>query len=102
MNAVRHSDTAYTVEVPARDRDRWLVLGQSHNRGWQATVDGADLGPPVVIDGFANGWLLPAGGAATVELRWTPQRLVDWGLRLSVLAVAAALLIAWRGRGTGA
>ena len=51
-----------------------------------------------MIDGFANAWLLPAGEPATVELRWTPQRLVDWALRLSVLAVAAAAVIAWRGR----
>lgn len=98
VDAVRHRDTSYTVRVPGRDTDRWLVLGQSHNRGWEATIDGADLGPPVVIDGFANGWLLPAGADAVVELRWTPQRLVDWALRLSVLAVAAAALIAWRGR----
>ena len=98
VDAVRHRDTAYTVRVPARDDDRWLVLGQSHSRGWHATVDGTDLGPPTVIDGFANAWLLPAGEAATVELRWTPQRLVDWALRLSVLAVAAAAVIAWRGR----
>lgn len=98
VDAVRHGDTAYTVDVPARDHDRWLVLGQSHNRGWHATVDGADLGPPTVIDGFANGWLLPAGEAVTVELRWTPQRLVDWALRLSVLALAATAVVAWRGR----
>lgn len=98
VDAVRHRDTAYTVRVPGRDTVRWLVLGQSHNRGWHATVDGADLGPPAVIDGFANGWLLPAGADAVVELRWTPQRLVDWALRLSVLAVAAVALIAWRGR----
>ena len=98
VDAVRHSDTAYTVRVPPRDNDRWLALGQSHNRGWHASVGGTDLGPPIVIDGFANGWLLPAGEAAVVELRWTPQRLVDWALRLSVLAVVAAALIAWRGR----
>ena len=98
VDAVRRSDTAYTMRVPPRDDDRWLVLGQSYNRGWHATVDGTDLGPPTVIDGFANGWRLPAGEAAVVELRWSPQRLVDWALRLSVLAVAAAALIACRGR----
>ena len=74
VDAVRHSDTAYTVRVPPGGRDRWLVLGQSHNRGWQATVDGADLGPPAVIDGFANAWLLPGGEGAVVELRWTPPK----------------------------
>lgn len=98
VDAVRHGDTAYTVRVPPSGSDRWLVLGQSHSRGWHATVDGTDLGPPTVIDGFANAWLLPAGEGAVVELRWTPQRLVDWALRLSLLAVAVAALIAWRGR----
>ena len=98
VDSVRRSDTAYDVGVPASDDDRWLVLGQSHNLGWHATVDGAYLGPPSVIDGFANAWLLPAGPAAHVELRWTPQRLVDWALRLSVMALIAAAMIAWRGR----
>ena len=99
VRAVRGSDTRYTVEVPESDADRWLVLGQSHNRGWRAVADGVDLGPPVVMDGFANAWLLPAHDTpATVELRWAPQRLVDWALRASAAFVALALLLAVRGR----
>ena len=61
-----------TVEVASDDHDRaqvevtgatpgepfWLVLGQSHNVGWTATADGDDLGEPVLVDGFANGWLV--------------------------------------------
>ena len=39
----------------------WLVLGQSFDRGWQATCDGRSLGAPQVVDAYANGWPAPAG-----------------------------------------
>ena len=98
-SAVRHSDTGYTVTVPASPMDRWLVLGQSHNAGWHATVAGADLGAPVVIDAFANAWLLPASNEpVTVELRWTPQRYVNVALAVSAAFVLVCLALAFTGR----
>ena len=36
----------------------WLVLGQSNNAGWEATVAGDDLGGSTLVDGYANGWLV--------------------------------------------
>ena len=37
-----------------------LILGESINAGWQASVvgGGTTSGDPVLIDGFANGWRL--------------------------------------------
>ncbi|MEQ8841449.1 MAG: alpha-(1-_3)-arabinofuranosyltransferase family protein [Acidimicrobiales bacterium] len=100
---VRSSDdTHYSLTVPAADEDRFLVLGQSHNLGWEATVDGTSLGEPVLIDGFANGWRLPAGPAVEVDLDWTPQRLVGWSLWLSAVAVLVVLALALRRGGRGA
>jgi hypothetical protein len=92
-----------------------LVLGQSVNAGWQATIGGHDLGAPVLVDGFANGWRVdPAvlsaaihGGSVEVALRWTPQRRVDAALIVSGAAILACLVIvvvSWRrrrGRDTG-
>ncbi|MDW3218349.1 MAG: alpha-(1-_3)-arabinofuranosyltransferase family protein [Acidimicrobiales bacterium] len=95
-----HDDTSYRVRVPASEEDRWLVLGQSHNLGWEATVDGASLGEPVLIDGFANGWLLPAGDAVTVDLEWTPQRLVGRAMAVSIVALVIVLALALRRRRT--
>ena len=98
VEVLRATDTEIDALVPGAATSRWLVLGQSHNRGWEATAGGVDLGEPVVIDGFANGWLLPPGEPAEVSLRWTPQRWVTRALMASALFVLAALGAAWRGR----
>ena len=34
----------------------FLVVGQNHHPLWRATMDGRDLGPPEVVDGYALGW----------------------------------------------
>ncbi|MCQ3806798.1 MAG: alpha-(1-_3)-arabinofuranosyltransferase [Acidimicrobiia bacterium] len=97
VEVLSHDDTSYSLRVPATDDDTWLVLGQSHNAGWSARVNGVDLGDPVLIDGFANGWHLPAGDERSVVLRWTPQRLVDWALWMSLFAVVVVVWLAMRG-----
>ncbi len=94
-----------------------LVLGQSINAGWQATAEPAkgappgsqpvDLGPPHLVDGFANGWSVSAGtlarlgalgatggGTFTLQLRWTPQTRVWIALGLSAVALATCLVLA--------
>ena len=82
-----------------------LVLGQSVNKGWQAVAQpgpgaaagahAVNLGTPHLVDGFANGWQVSAadlrtlgGSSFTVELTWTPQRVV-W----AALAVSGATLL---------
>jgi len=86
--------TSFDVRVDVTEaRPFWLVLAQSHNRGWTATVGGRDLGPPHLVDGYANGWLIDPeqAGALDVRLRWTPQRLVWIALAVSALAILGAL-----------
>jgi arabinofuranan 3-O-arabinosyltransferase len=87
--------TSYRLAVVPATEPFWLVLGQSHNDGWQARVDGHDLGPPTLIDGYANGWLVTPSGSApmTVTLQWTPQRLVWAGLIVSGLTIAVCLAL---------
>ncbi|MGH9096654.1 MAG: hypothetical protein ACRDWB_04455, partial [Acidimicrobiales bacterium] len=80
-----------------------LVMGQSLNAGWVATVNGRSLGSPALIDGFANGWridpaglgTIPSGGMVTVQLRWAPQGRVDIGLLVSLLAILVCLVLAF-------
>jgi hypothetical protein len=80
----------------------WLVLGQSHSVGWRATVDGRSLGEPVVIDGFANGWLVsPSAGGRDLEvaLTWAPQRRVWAMLAMSLIGILVCLALIWRSPG---
>jgi arabinofuranan 3-O-arabinosyltransferase len=68
----------------------WLVLGESANAGWHASVNGRDLGPARTVDGGANGWLVtppPGGGPIAVSLTWRPQQAVRLGLALSAVGV---------------
>jgi arabinofuranan 3-O-arabinosyltransferase len=71
-----------------------LVLGESYNRGWEATCDGRSLGRPEVVDGFANGWRV-GPGCRDVSFRFAPQDAVDAGYWIggAACALLAALLL---------
>ena len=95
--------TSFDLRVTTDGQPFWLVLGQSHNAGWQAeTAAGRSLGAPRLVDGYANGWLVTPdhAGTLTIQLRWTPQRLVWIGLAASALAllICVGVLLATRRR----
>ncbi|MEZ5343146.1 MAG: hypothetical protein R2706_17420 [Acidimicrobiales bacterium] len=88
---------AYDLRVEPTSQDYWLVLGESFSEGWTATVAGeGDLGQPILIDGFANGWRIEGhpNQALDVHLEWTPNRTVRLGLWLSLAAVVLCLALA--------
>ena len=61
VTVVRQSRTSMTVQVHGDGAPVWMVLGQSQSRGWKATTStGVNLGSSTLIDGYANGWYLPA------------------------------------------
>jgi arabinofuranan 3-O-arabinosyltransferase len=73
----------------------WLVLGESYDRGWQATCNGRSLGAPTPIDGYANGWPV-SPGCRDVSFTFGPNKLALVGYVLSgVGGVVCLLLIGW-------
>ena len=94
MRILDSGETSYDLKIHTDGKPFWLVLGQSHSEGWNAEILGqGSLGPPTLINGYANGWLVRPGHAGTlaVKLKFTPQDLVWWLMGLSVLAVVACL-----------
>jgi hypothetical protein len=80
------------VRAPAR-----LVLAESFNRGRRATCDGHDLGPPQVGDAYGTAWRVPAG-CRDVEIAFAPDRLVDAGYVVSLVACVVLALLLLRRR----
>ncbi|WGX94602.1 alpha-(1-_3)-arabinofuranosyltransferase family protein [Nocardioides sp. L-11A] len=93
-------DTRVRLDVgPGED----AVLSSPHNvnLGWVATVDGREL-ERITVDGWAQGWVLPADESGKVELVYAPQRgylvvlIAGLGVLGTVLLTALGIL------GTGA
>jgi arabinofuranan 3-O-arabinosyltransferase len=86
------NDSVSGVRV-ALTRPTWLVLGESYDTGWQARCDGRSLGAAQLIDGYANGWVAPAG-CRDVSFAFTPQSTVNLGYVISgVVALVLGLLL---------
>jgi arabinofuranan 3-O-arabinosyltransferase len=81
-----------TVRVAPGDAG-YLALTEGYNAGWRAIADGREL-RPVRLDGWRQGWALPAGGTTAVELTFTPGRTHRLGLLLGLLAALALVPLA--------
>ena len=85
-----------TVTVPRADAARVLVVPESINPGWKATTEDGTALTPVAVNGWQQGWVLPAGTAGTVTLAFTSNALyrvgLAGGLALLPLLVLLALL----------
>ncbi len=84
------------VDVPGSDATRILVVPESVNPGWSAhTADGAIL-TDVTVNGWQQGWILPAGTGGTITMRFAANTAYRVGLigGLALLPVLVALAFA--------
>lgn len=98
----RPSPATLEVAVPERAEDSLVAIAQNAGAGWSADLVSADgeraALEPLVVDGWQQGFLVPAGASGTVEAQFgpdTPYRAgLGAGLLLLLALVAAALW--WR------
>ncbi|HHX48753.1 MAG TPA: hypothetical protein GX718_15570 [Brevibacterium sp.] len=84
----RSSPTLFTGELRG-DEERILVMTDNANVGWQGTVAGQPL-TPVTVDGFRQGFIVPAGASGELTVRFGPDGIY----RVSLAAgFALALLL---------
>lgn len=75
-----------------------LWVSENDNPGWVANLDGREL-MPVRLDGWSQGWKVPAGRGGTVELTYAPQRMYVTVLAIGGLLASTLLLLScvcWR------
>ena len=70
-----------------------LVFGESYDPRWEATTEGQVL-QHHVVNGFANGYKIPAAGVYNVSIEFVPQRLFLWGAAISVGVVVVLGVVA--------
>ena len=89
---VTHWGPTYrSVHVASRSQPALLTVTENANPGWHATLGGRAL-HPVTVAGFLQGYLVPAGAAATVHLEYTPDH--TYRAALLVGGATALLLLA--------
>ncbi len=74
----------------------WLSTGGATDPGWHATVDGASLGAPSVLNGASMSWQLPAAAETVVTVDYGPQRAADLSRWFSLAFLLLCLLLAVR------
>jgi NRPS condensation-like uncharacterized protein len=73
----------------------YLEVHENYNPGWAATLNGREL-TPVYLDGWQQGFVVPAGAGGTVTLSFRPAAPYHLALVASLLALAILLgLVAW-------
>jgi len=91
------SATTQSYEIDAGEA-ALLRVPQNVNEGWVAELDGERL-DPVAVDGWQQGYQVPAGGAATIEMRFVPDLWYRLGLLVGLVAALALLAVSvwvWR------
>lgn len=86
--------SSMTVDVGPSSQPYFLSIGQGHDPRWTATLeDGTDLGPPVVVNGYAAGWYVDDLAGHTVTIGYGPQRRANIALGLSGLGLVVATVV---------
>ncbi|MEV7471175.1 glycosyltransferase [Streptomyces kronopolitis] len=79
------------TKVPDGADGRVLRLADAADEGWQATLDGTAL-KPVTVDGWAQGFALPAGGGTLDLTHENPLGHTLWLWAQGLLAVTLVVL----------
>jgi arabinofuranan 3-O-arabinosyltransferase len=69
----------------------YLAVNENSNEGWHATINGRPL-ESVVLDGWRQGYSVPAGDGGVVQLRYEPTRQYRGGLMVGIVLVLLLLV----------
>jgi arabinofuranan 3-O-arabinosyltransferase len=84
--------TSRSVDVAAAESSQVLETGESYNKGWAARLGDEPLSA-IEVDGWRQGWVIPAGSSGIVNMEFTPDDSYRNGLLLGALAVAGLLAL---------
>jgi arabinofuranan 3-O-arabinosyltransferase len=72
-----------------------LVVPESINPGWVAHTSTGTRLTPVAVNGWQQGWVVPAGTSGTITLTFAPNSLYRAGLAGGLALLPLLALMAW-------
>jgi arabinofuranan 3-O-arabinosyltransferase len=81
-----------TVEIGAGEQ-AFLAVRENANKSWTASLDGVPL-TAVRLDGWQQGWIVPAGAGGTVVIENRPGKAYRYGLAVGLVLVLVLLAVA--------
>jgi arabinofuranan 3-O-arabinosyltransferase len=83
------------VRVPDATTSRVLVVPESINTGWVARTSAGLRLTPLAVNGWQQGWVVPAGTSGTITLIFAPNSLYRAGLAGGLALLPLLALLAW-------
>ncbi|WIM87049.1 alpha-(1-_3)-arabinofuranosyltransferase [Candidatus Mycobacterium wuenschmannii] len=83
------------VIAPESKTARVLVVPESVNPGWVARTGTGDRLKPLTVNGWQQGWIVPAGASGTITLTFAPNALYRAGLASGLALLPLLALLAW-------
>jgi arabinofuranan 3-O-arabinosyltransferase len=83
------------VRVPEATTSRVLVVPESINPGWVARTGAGTRLTPIAVNGWQQGWVVPAGTSGTITLTFAPNSLYRAGLAGGLALLPLLALMAW-------
>jgi arabinofuranan 3-O-arabinosyltransferase len=83
------------VRVAAVTASRVLVVPESINPGWVAHTSTGTRLTPVAVNGWQQGWVVPAGTSGTIGLTFAPNSLYRAGLAGGLALLPLLALMTW-------
>ena len=84
------------VGVPGRSASSVVTVAQNFNAGWVGRTSTGELLAPVRVNGWQQGWVVPAGAATTLVAVFAPDRPYRLALVGGLLLLVAGLVLGLR------
>jgi arabinofuranan 3-O-arabinosyltransferase len=95
--ASRWSATDRAIRLPDLSEPSTVQVRENANPGWAARLGGKQA-LPVTLDGWSQGWVVPAAGAGLLQLDFSPQTPFRVALALGLLTALLVVVLAATGR----
>lgn len=81
------------LTIPVHGNGRVIAVRENTNPGWHAYIGSREL-TRITVDGWQQGWLVPAGLGGQVRITFSPERTFQGALLIGAAALGLLVLIA--------